>query len=137
MASTVVGTDPPVGSIKKYSFLVTSHTDGTVANTLQNAAGNDIKFNGLLTRVTIVAGSGGDQPDDNWVMACNDDNEIDVFANQGAVIDEAAKISFCPGQRLDDDATESVIPFPIVGELDLAGSGMGSANTCTIVLYFS
>jgi len=136
MASTAVGTDPPVGSIKQYSLLVTAHTDGTVANTLQNAVGEDIKFNGMLLGVAIVAGAAGVQPDDNWVMAINDDEGIDVLANQGAAIAEDAKARFCPAQRLDDDSFEAVSQMPIVGELTLAGSGMGDSNQATIVLYF-
>lgn len=135
MASTAVGTDPPVGTIKKYSFLVTSHTDGTVANTLQNAAGVDIKFNGMLLGVGIVAGAAGVQPDNPWIMAINDDDGIDVLANQGASLAEDFAARFCPAHRLDDDSFEAVAQMPIAGELDLVGSNMGSANQATIVLY--
>jgi hypothetical protein len=137
MASTVAGTDPPVGSIKKYSFLVTAHTDGTVANTLQNAAGVDIKFNGVLLRVTIVPGAGGVQPDDNYDLTLKDDNEVDVLAAQGTDLDEATTYSFCPAQRLDDNSFEAVSQFPVVGELDLAtgATSMGNGNQCTLVLY--
>jgi hypothetical protein len=137
MASTAVVTATTITSIKKYSILVTAHTDGAVANTLNDTDGNAIKFDGMLMRVTIVPGTGGDEPDDNWVMAINDDNSVDVLANQGAALDESTTITFCPGVRLDDDSIESVVPIAVVGELDLAGSGMGSANIATIVLYFS
>lgn len=137
MASTAVVTATTITSIKKYSVLVTAHTDGTVSNTLNDSDSNAIKFDGMLMRVTIIPGLTGDQPDDNWVMAINDDDSIDLLANQGAALDEADNITFCPGVRLDDDSIESVVPIAVVGELDLAGSGMGDSNTCTIVLYFS
>lgn len=137
MASTAVVASVTWSSIKKYSVAWTSHTDGTIDNTLKNSDGNAIKFNGVLMRVTIIPGTGGDQPDDNYVLTLKDDNEVDVLANQGAALDESDTISFCPGVRLDDDTRESVIPFTIVGELDLAGSGAGDSLKGTIVLYFS
>ena len=137
MASTATVTGPSVGSVKKYSIAWTSDTDGTISNTLNDSDGNAIKFNGVLMRVTIVPGTGGTQPDDSYVLTLKDDNEVDVLANQGAALDESDTISFCPGIRLDDDTRESVLPFPVVGELDLAGTGAGVSNTGTVVLYFS
>ena len=137
MASTAVVTATTHGTIKKYSVAWTAHTDGTVANTLNNSDDNAIKFNGILMRVTIIPGTSGDQPDDDYVMEINDDNEVDVLTNQGAALDESDTITFCPGSRLDDDSVESAVPIAVVGELDLAISGAGSANTGTVVLYFS
>lgn len=137
MASTAVVTSVDIFSIKKHSILWTAHTDGTISNTLNDSNDNAIKFNGVLMRVTIVPGTSGDQPDDNYVLTLKDDNEVDALANQGAALDESNTISFCPGLLLDDDTRESVLPFTIVGELDLAGSGAGSANKGTVVLYFS
>jgi hypothetical protein len=137
MASTAVVSAMDYVSLKRYSVLWTSHTDGTISNTLNDSAGNGIRFNGVLMRVTIIPGTSGDQPDDNYVLTLKDENEVDVLANQGAALDETATITFCPAVRLDDDTNESVIPFAIDGELVLAGSGAGSGNTGTIVLYFS
>lgn len=137
MASTAVVTATTITSVKKYSVLCTSHTDGTITNTLNDSDGNAIKFDGMLVRVTIVPGTAGDQPDTPYVLAANDDNEVDVLANQGAALSDTNTITFGPAVRLDDDSSESIIPIAVVGELDLAGSGMGSENTCTLVLYFS
>jgi len=136
MASTYTIAESLLGTIKKYTIVWTSHTDGTIANTLQNDAG-DIQFNGMLVRVTIIPGTSGDQPDDNYVMAINDENSVDVLAAQGAALDEATTTDFCPGVNVTDGTYPGSVPFTVAGTLTLAGSGAGSANKGTIVLYFS
>ena len=137
MASTASVTATDIYTIKKYTIEVTSHTDGSVSNTLQDSDENDIIFVGMLARVTIIPGTGDDKPDDNYVMAINDENSVDVLASQGAALSQTTTSDLCPGTAVTDGTNPGSLPFAICGTLTLAGSGMGSANTCTIVLYFS
>ena len=137
MASTATVTAQDHRSIKRYTVAWVSHTDGTISNVLKDSNGNNIIFNGVLMRVTIIPGTGADEPDDNYVLTLNDANSVDVLANQGAALDEATTTDFCPGTTLTDDTTPGSLPFTIDSILTLTGSGAGSANVGTIVLYFS
>lgn len=137
MASTATVTTQDHRSIKRYTVAWVSHTDGTISNVLQDTKGANIIFSGVLMRVTIIPGVGGDEPDDNYVLTLKDANSVDVLANQGAALDEATTTDFCPGTTLTDDTTPGTLPFTIDSILTLAGSGAGSANLGTVELYFS
>ena len=137
MASTAVVTPMEMYSIKKYTILWTSHTDGTISNALKNANRNNIPFNGMLVRVTIIPGTSTEQPDDNYVLTLSDENSVDVLANQGAALDESNTTDFCPATAITDGTNPGSLPFAIAGALTLAGSGAGSQNQGTTVLYFS
>lgn len=138
MASTAAVTYQDYRSIKKCTIVWTSDAAaGTIDNTLQNDAGDNIQFNGMLAGVTITPGSGGVQPDDNYVMEILNAESVDILAGQGAALDESDTLDICPMRTSTDGTTAGAVPFAIDGTLTLDGESAGNSNQGTIVLYFS
>lgn len=137
-ASTAVVTAQEIRTVKKYSILWTSHsTAGTIDNTLQDANGNDIIFNGVLGGVTITPGAGGVQPNDDYVMEILNAESVDILAGQGAALDESDTSDLCPMRTSTDGTTPGAVPFIIDGTLTLDGESAGNSKQGTIVLQFS
>ena len=81
MAGTVVTTEETFGSVKKVKFAWTSASGSADATTIK-------VYNGKILGLTTVPGLSGDQPDDNYSVAVNDEDGVDVLMSGGASRDE-------------------------------------------------
>ncbi len=86
-AGTVVVTEELVGVVKKVAFAWTSGT-GAQAGTASGATRNS--YNGEVIRLVTVPGAGGDQPDNLYDVAVNDEDSTDVLMGAGADRSNAA-----------------------------------------------
>jgi hypothetical protein len=80
---------------------------------------------GELLRCSVVPGTGGDAPTDNFTMYVYDDGDFDLLqARFVANIDNA-----------NGRSVQFAAPSALAGSMTVTAAGMGDANTCTVYLY--
>ena len=82
-------------------------------------------FTGKILGLTTVPGTGGTQPDDNYGVAANDNNSIDVLMSGGA--------------NRDETNTEHVLSTSlgavVASQLTVAITNAGNSNTGAVYIF--
>lgn len=118
--SSMTFTEKIFGSIKKIKCAwVADNATGAVSGTTTNV------YEGKLIGAITVPGTGGTQPDDNYNIAVNDSDSVDVAL--GALANR------------DETNTEYVAEASMAGvaesTLTIAVTSAGNSNTGTLYLY--
>lgn len=110
-----------IGASVKLIKAVWTADDGTAAV----SGTTDEFFNGKILGLTTVPGTGGTQPDDNYDVAANDNNSIDVLMSGGA--------------NRDETNTEHVLSASlgavVASQLTIAITNAGNSNTGEVYIF--
>lgn len=132
MAGTLALTAIEIASaITKYTLAWTSTAGGAVS-------GNPFDMRkGAIFQVKFVPGTGGTQPTNNYTVALNDTDGVDVFAGigQGTNLSNVASKIAVPYFGLA--ATQVYSPYfhDASEQLDLVVAAAGAAKTGTVIVW--
>jgi hypothetical protein len=134
MAGTLVLTSAEVASgVSKYTFAWTSTAGGAVSANPQS-----LRI-GTLLQVKFVPGTGGTQPSNNYTVALNDTDGLDVLAGvgQGTNLSNATPSLKVP--YFGVAPTQVYSPYFHDGSqtLDLVVAAAGAAKTGTVILWIA
>lgn len=129
MAGSVSISYQETRTVRKITLDWTSDASGNVSGT------NTKYLSGEILRIIFIPDSGGTQPTDGYDVVLNDDNGVDILANQGANLSNANTSVVCPGVALKDGTTTSVRPVVIDDTLELQVSNAGASKGGKVILY--
>lgn len=132
MAGTLVVTSAEVASgITKYTCAWTSSAGGAVSG---NAF--DIR-RGCILQVKFVPGSGGTQPTNNYTVALNDTDGVDVFAGvgQGTNLSNATSKIAVPYFGFSATLSYSLYYHDGSQQVDLVVAAAGASKTGTVIIW--
>ncbi len=118
MAGSATITEQTFNTVKKIRFDWISGDDGTVV------AATVGQYSGEVLRAVFIPDEGDTQPDDDYDVAVNDSDGLDVLNNLGANCDNAAAEQVIGNMGAVANS-----------KLSLAVSGAGAANKGIVVLY--
>lgn len=132
MAGTLVVTASEIASgITKYTCAWTSTAGGAVS-------GNPFDIRkGCIMQVKFVPGTGGTQPTNNYTVALNDTDGVDVFAGIGSgtnLSNASAKIAV-PYFGLSATLSYSLYFHDGSEQVDLVVAAAGAAKTGTVYIW--
>jgi|ERR1051326_415655 hypothetical protein len=132
MAGTLVVTTSQVASgVSKYSCAWTSTAGGAVS-------GNPFDVvRGCILQVKFIPGTGGNQPTNNYTVALNDTDGVDVFAGigQGTNLSNASSKIAVPYFGLAATQVFSLYFHDGSEQLDLVVAGAGSVKQGTVIFW--
>lgn len=85
----------------------------------------DESFTGKILGLTTVPGTGGTEPDDNYDVAANDNNSIDVLMGGGADRDEADT----------EHVLSTSLGAVVASQLTIAITNAGNSNTGEVYIF--
>lgn len=106
-------------SPKKVKWTWTSGAGGTVTKETTEA------YSGVIERLVTVPGTAGDQPDDNYNVVINDQDDTDVLMGAGATRDEL----------VTEQVLASSLGCMASDKLTLSIDSAGNAKSGTVYLY--
>jgi len=119
MAASMTLTETTWSSVKKIKAAWTSGSDGSVSGTTTEV------YNGRILGAITVPGTGGDAPDDNYDIAVNDSDSVDIAL--GALANrDTANTEF---------VTEASMAGAAATKLTIAVTNAGDTNKGTLYLY--
>lgn len=132
MAGTLLVTGAGlVSGIRKFTLAWTSTAGGAVS-------GNPFDFpSGCIIQVKFIPGAGGTQPTNNYTVALNDTDGVDVFAGigSGTNLSNATSKIAVPYFGLAPTQVYSLYFHDASQQLDLVVAAAGASKTGTVIIW--